>query len=245
VTGPAWPDAGPDTEPAVGYDDGMAGLAVGDRETVPIGVMQRLGPVGIAAIIAAVLVLFGVGALVVPLLTSQSTGSGQAARPPAGASGVTDVTASDAATPSAAPSTGPSSAVPSLPTAPGNPQFENEVVALVNAERGRAHCQPVRNDERLRAAARAHSVDMATNNFVNHTGSDGSSPLDRMQRAGYGQGLSEDIARGGQRSQDVVRSWMHDKQDRANILDCDARAVGVGLAYRGRTAYWTQNFGRA
>src|SRR5271157_31967 len=37
----------------------------------------------------------------------------------------------------------------------------------------------------LAAAAQAHSDDMATNQFESHTGSDGSSPDQRMQQAGY------------------------------------------------------------
>ena len=37
----------------------------------------------------------------------------------------------------------------------------------------------------LAAAAQSHSQDMATNQFQSHTGSDGSSPDQRMQQAGY------------------------------------------------------------
>jgi uncharacterized protein YkwD len=228
-----WPDAGPEV-------DGIR------SESTARQVVRRLGPVGIAAIVAAVLVLFGVGAFVLPLALSASGDPGGAAAAPRGTgpggAGV-ELLPTDSAGP-ATPTPVPSATTPG-PTAPGNPQFENQVVALVNAERQKAHCQPVRSDDRLRAAARAHSVDMATKNFVSHTGSDGSSPLDRMSRAGYSQGLSENVARGQQRPEDVMRSWTRDRQDRANIVNCAATAIGVGLAYRGRTPYWTQNFGRA
>ena len=42
----------------------------------------------------------------------------------------------------------------------------------------------------------------------------------------------------------VMNGWMNSEGHRQNILNCAAKATGVGLAYRGSTAYWTQLFGR-
>jgi uncharacterized protein YkwD len=96
----------------------------------------------------------------------------------------------------------------------------------------------------LRAAARAHSADMATHNFSRSEGSDGSSPGDRVSRAGYGGFADELVAKGGDAG-DVVKSWLRDDDDREILLDCATKSIGVGAAMRGRTPYWTVDTGRA
>jgi uncharacterized protein YkwD len=41
-----------------------------------------------------------------------------------------------------------------------------------------------------------------------------------------------------------MKGWMNSAGHRHNILDCDFRNLGVGLAYNGaHYAYWTQDFG--
>jgi uncharacterized protein YkwD len=208
---------------------------------------NRPSPVVLAAIAAGTLAVFGVFALLLPSLIG---GSSPSASSPTvqNAAPLPPVTQAPTETPpSAAPTATatPSAATTTAAAVVGNARFEQQVFGLVNAERRRSHCEPLRMDGKLRAAARAHSADMATNNVVGHTGSDGSSPADRMRKAGYPQALSENLARGPGSPQVVVRAWMRDRADRANILDCDARAMGVGVAFRGRTPYWTQDFGRA
>ena len=85
---------------------------------------------------------------------------------------------------------------------------------------------------------------MATRRFLSHKGSDGSSPDDRMRQAGYGDPASENLARGFTSAKDVTRAWLHDRGDRKNIVDCDAKAVGVGVAVSADgTPFWTQDFG--
>ena len=59
------------------------------------------------------------------------------------------------------------------------------VVDLVNQERAKVGCSPLAMNTALNNAALGHSEDMARNDFFDHTGSDGSSPWDRMARAGY------------------------------------------------------------
>jgi len=99
----------------------------------------------------------------------------------------------------------------------------------------------------MRAAGRAHSADMAKNNYFRHTGLDGSTFVDRLERAGYPRSgaAGENIAYGYATAQAVVTGWMNSDGHRSNILNCSAKATGVGLAYRGNTPYWTQLFGRA
>lgn len=145
----------------------------------------------------------------------------------------------------------PVTATPARPTAPVPTRsrswtevVEDEVVALVNRERQTRGCGAVRVDDRLRQAAGAHSADMAAHERMSHTGSDGSSPWDRARRAGYAYAMSENVAYGYRTAAEVMRGWMNSPGHRANILDCEARAVGVGLAHsRTGTPYWTQMFG--
>jgi len=125
--------------------------------------------------------------------------------------------------------------------------LENEVVTLTNNERSTQGCDPLRLDDGLARAARAHSVDMATTGQFGHPGADGSGPADRMNAAGYdtGRGWAENIARGQPSAETVMAAWMGSPDHRANILDCGLRAFGVGAA---RSAsgqlFWTQDFGR-
>ncbi len=123
--------------------------------------------------------------------------------------------------------------------------LEQEVVTLTNAERTAAGCAPLEWDDRLHQAAREHSTDMATHNYFSHTGRDGRSPFDRMRDAGYPNPAAENIAMGYQTPAQVVEGWMNSDGHRRNILNCQYRTIGVGLAYdeRGRP-YWTQVFGR-
>ena len=50
---------------------------------------------------------------------------------------------------------------------------------------------PLAWNDALGNAAQGHSQDMSQNNFQSHTGSDGSSPGDRISNAGFGTALSE------------------------------------------------------
>jgi uncharacterized protein YkwD len=124
---------------------------------------------------------------------------------------------------------------------------EDTVTDLVNKERAKVGCTALRTDERLRTAARAHSADMAKQNYFSHVSKDGSTFVDRIARAGYPRqsAAAENIAVGYATAADVVKGWMNSDGHRRNILNCDNKAVGVGLAYRGKTPYWTQDFGRS
>ncbi len=241
--GPPTPAPTPAPEPP--------GLYSGRRRILDAGSLRRPGPVVLAAIAAGALVAFGLCALIIPPMLSggsNTTKAGGSASSAAGAGPPPVEAASTAPTPTTEPSV-EASPTPSAKASPttavtGNARLEEQVLALVNNERRRARCDAVRMDERLRTAARTHSADMALTNHVDQTGSDGSSPNDRMRKAGYPQALDEILARGPDSAQEVVRNWLHDRSDRNTILDCDAKAIGVGVAFRGRTPYWTLDTGR-
>jgi uncharacterized protein YkwD len=118
-----------------------------------------------------------------------------------------------------------------------------EVLRLVNVERARAGCPAVTADSRLTAAAQAHSADMAANGYFSHTGRNGSTIGSRVTAAGYRwSAVGENIAKGQPTPAAVMEAWMNSSGHRANILRCEYRNLGVGLAYDGRSPVWTQDF---
>lgn len=128
------------------------------------------------------------------------------------------------------------------PATPSTPA--EAVVNLTNVERAKAGCQPLLISSQLAAAAQRHSDDMAKNNFMDHTGSDGSSPWDRINATGYQfRTAAENIAMGYGTPEEVMNGWMGSAGHRTNILNCALREIGVGYATSSDgTAYWTQNF---
>ena len=79
------------------------------------------------------------------------------------------------------------------------------VLDLVNQQRGLHGLGTLLADDRLRAAARAHAMDMAQNDFFSHTGSGGSSVADRATATGYlWTTVGENIAAGQGRVFDPI-----------------------------------------
>ncbi|TVZ75415.1 CAP domain-containing protein [Streptomyces sp. BK340] len=118
------------------------------------------------------------------------------------------------------------------------------IVALVNAERSKAGCSALTLNSTLTKAAQAHSQDMAAHQNMSHTGSDGSSPGDRITSAGYSwSAYGENVAYGYSTPEQVMAGWMNSPGHRANILNCSFKEIGVGLAQP--NSYWTQDFGTA
>ncbi|MFF7381419.1 CAP domain-containing protein [Streptomyces griseoluteus] len=118
------------------------------------------------------------------------------------------------------------------------------VVELVNTERAKVGCSPVKLNSTLTKAAQDHSADMAAHNTMSHTGSDGSDPGSRITAAGYRwSAYGENVAFGYATPEQVMAGWMNSPGHRENILNCSFKEIGVGLAQPG--SYWTQDFGTA
>jgi len=128
-----------------------------------------------------------------------------------------------------------------------NSTFESQVFILLNAERTNRGIAPLTRNAKLDSAAQRHSNDMACNNFFDHTGSDGSSPWDRMDQAGYNwMRAAENIAGGYSTPASVVAGWMNSSGHKANILNADLKDIGIAYAYKSTTTYghyWTTDFG--
>ncbi|TDE01611.1 CAP domain-containing protein [Jiangella asiatica] len=124
-----------------------------------------------------------------------------------------------------------------------SPTLADEVVELTNEVRDDHGCPVLRADDRLAEAARLHSEDMVERDYFDHTSPDGDGPGERAARAGYDHWSGENIAMGYATAADVVEGWMDSEGHRANILNCDSQAIGVGVAESDRGLYWTQMFG--
>jgi uncharacterized protein YkwD len=225
-----------------------------DKSPLPASLTLGLTVVGL-------LCAFGVGAAALP---DSITGSGAAAEhPPAydtaapGVGGAAGTTPTDPAAPPAgdAPAPKPSAGragaknlttkaqAAAAPVGRDVVSQENEVIRLTNVERVRNGCGQVTVDTKLRTAMRAHTRDMAANDYFSHASLDGTSPWARAKAAGYATPIGENIAQGQRDAAAVMNSWLASPGHRANILNCDAKAIGVALTYDGTVPIWGQLFG--
>jgi uncharacterized protein YkwD len=135
-------------------------------------------------------------------------------------------------------------ASPAQAAAPSVAQLQNDIVAQTNLWRKKLGCRALRVDAKLGYAARGHSGFMARGGKFSHVGAGGSTFSARATRAGYSAAMSENIAFGYRSGSEVVAAWMKSPGHRANIANCQAKAVGVGAIYAANaTPYYTQDFG--
>ncbi len=129
--------------------------------------------------------------------------------------------------------------------------FIDRVVELTNQERTQLGLSSLTTDPLLNQAAQTHTENMAEQDFLEHTGLDGSSAGDRIEATGYEfSAWAENIAGGHQTPQAVVEGWMNSEGHRVNILNPDLEEIGVGYYFLAEDTgsvnlnhYWTQVFG--
>jgi uncharacterized protein YkwD len=135
------------------------------------------------------------------------------------------------------------------PIPPDDLAVEQYIATQINQRRRAAGLPPLALDAALTQAARAHSHDMSGMDSPSHTGSDGSSPEERVEAAGYeGTYVGEIIAWGHRGSADVIEWWMNSPPHRAMILSTWATEYGVGYVRDEESLYinfWTVDFGRS
>lgn len=106
-------------------------------------------------------------------------------------------------------------------------QVQFRMLDSVNSLRQAAGAPPVQMNSKLNAAAATHSKDMSLQNRPWHFGSDGSSPIDRVQRVGYvGELVGETISETYETETETLAAWMEDPATRNVILDPSARDMG-------------------
>jgi uncharacterized protein YkwD len=128
---------------------------------------------------------------------------------------------------------------------------EQAIIELTNQRRAEHGLPPLKVCSLLTTSARGHSQDMSTMDSPWHTGSDGSTPCERMMAAGYDHDYcGENIAWGFTSPEAAMNFWYDETPPndwhRRNLLNPDYREFGVGYYYS--TAryhhYYTQDFGR-
>ena len=130
-------------------------------------------------------------------------------------------------------------------------EFEQRVLDLVNQERANVGLQPLSFEPRLLEAAETHSQNMALQDFVSHTGADGSQPEDRIRATGFqitGR-WGENVAWWHPTPEAVMEGWMNSPGHRENILSPEFTQFGVGHYFLendtgnvNHNHYWTQVF---
>ena len=111
----------------------------------------------------------------------------------------------------------------------------------VNALRNVAGQPPVVLNAELTAAAATHSRDMSVQNRPWHFGSDGSSPIDRVQRVGFaGSLVGENISETYETELETLAAWMDQPDTRRIILSPDADTLGFAwFQERNGKLWWT------
>jgi uncharacterized protein YkwD len=140
------------------------------------------------------------------------------------------------------------SCVQSFPLVPPDDLAREQAMAeAINAVRLANGLPAVTLTQKLTQAARYHSRDMADHNFFSHTGSNGSSPGDRITQACYDwSSYGEIIAAGSADVNVILNMWMNSPGHHDIILDPDYQDFGVGYARNGSSTYvhyWTVDFG--
>jgi uncharacterized protein YkwD len=109
-----------------------------------------------------------------------------------------------------------------------------------------AAAPPLTLNTALDRAALEHSHDMANHNYFDHTGSDGSTPADRITRTGYKwRMVGENLASGMTTPEEAVAGWIKSPHHCANLMTAGFREMGLAFAVNpsGSDIYWTQTFG--
>ena len=109
-----------------------------------------------------------------------------------------------------------------------NAGYVSEIISLINEARRNANLRALTINSQLMSAAQGHSADMACNNFLGHTGTDGAWITDRLRRAGY-PGGSEIIAIGT--PQNAMDQWSADPGHWDLVLNPYINEIGVGYAF--------------
>ena len=137
---------------------------------------------------------------------------------------------------------------PDTPSEPEQPEvngtvsaMEQQVVALVNAERAKYGLAALTLSTELSNGARLKSQDMAEQNYFSHTSPTYGSPFEMMKTLGISyRSAGENIAKGYSTAAAVMEGWMNSEGHRANILNSSYTEIGVGYVADGN--YWTQWF---
>ncbi|MFE4976734.1 sigma-70 family RNA polymerase sigma factor [Kitasatospora sp. NPDC056651] len=178
-------------------------------------------------------------------VTVQDTPTAAAASAAVAPTPMATPTLTQSQTPSAPPTPTPTPSTTRTAAATPQPNPERQLVDLVNAERAKTGCAPLRIDPRLHGSAQKHADDMATRGFFDHVNPDGVRTDVRITATGYRWSQwGENLDRGPTTPAAVFARWMDGGIHQSNMLDCGFKDIGVGFATGSAgTPYWTQDLG--
>ncbi|MEP4196306.1 MAG: CAP domain-containing protein [Aliishimia sp.] len=109
----------------------------------------------------------------------------------------------------------------------------------VNALRQASALAPLTFDSKLNAAAATHSRDMSIQNRPWHFGSDGSSPVDRVNRVDFDGGLvGELISETYETELETLAAWTEQPDTRRVILASEAQRMGFSWFQENNGKIW-------
>jgi uncharacterized protein YkwD len=151
------------------------------------------------------------------------------------------------ATPIPIPAPAPVTPTPATPpvgntTAPDTTAAAaNEVLVLVNAERAKAGLPALTTNSQLSQAAMIRARELPK--LFSHTRPNGSTCFTVFSETGVQYSTAgENIAQGQRNAGAAMTSWMNSEGHRANILNRNFNAVGIGYYDDNGTPYWIQLF---
>jgi uncharacterized protein YkwD len=115
----------------------------------------------------------------------------------------------------------------------------------VNKERKTHGLQPLRWDPALADAATRHAEAMAQRGYISHQFPGEPGFAARATKAGARfMSIAENVAEAPEASE-IHQLWMHSSAHRANILDQDMNAVGIGVSERKGAVFAVEDFSKA
>lgn len=127
-----------------------------------------------------------------------------------------------------------------------NPDYVQQLIGLINQARADVGRAALTVNPQLTAAAQGHSLDMACNDFLKHSGSDGTWTGDRLIRAGYTSTYYLEILAIGLPG-DAMNQWKVDPLQWDVVINSRVTEIGVGYVFVRTSSYggyWTVVLGR-
>lgn len=106
----------------------------------------------------------------------------------------------------------------------------SQLLFLTNRERQENGSIPLTLNDKLSLAAKEKAMDMFSNNYWSHNSTNGKTPWVFIKNSGYTYVYAgENLARGFQTSDDVIKAWMSSPDHRDNMLSKNYSEVGFAV----------------
>ena len=126
--------------------------------------------------------------------------------------------------------------------APSDEEAEAQVLSALNQSRAEAGVPALQADDKLRDAARRHSLLLVQRNVLSHQFPGEPSLTQRLRAAGaFFSAAAENVGVNSQLA-DVNSMFLRSPGHRANMLSPAYNAVGIGVVHRGRDYWVTEDF---